>query len=99
MENIFERQARKTLEFVTGATRGGPMRLRIIQNLSRRPMNTNQMAKLLSIDYKTAEYHLRILKQNGIVVESRTGHEGKFSLSPLLRGWEKANKQRGKSKR
>lgn len=99
MENIFERQLRKMLEFVTGGTRGGPMRLRILEELAKRPRNTNEVSKILGIDYKTTEYHLRVLKENGLVVGAGEGYGSKFSLSPLLGKWGKAHKTRVANKK
>lgn len=92
METLFERQLRKVFDFVVGGTRGGPMRLRIIQEITKRPRNTNELAKVLGIDYKTTEYHLRVLKENSLVVESGSKYGFKFSVSPLFRSWAKAHK-------
>ena len=92
METFFERQLRKMFDFVIGGTRGGPTRLRILEEISKRPRNTNELAKILGIDYKTTEYHLRVLKENGIVTESGTSYGSKFSASPLFRIWAKAHK-------
>lgn len=99
METLFERQLRKMLEFVTSGTRGGPMRLRILEELAKRPRNTNEVSRILGIDYKTAEYHLRVLKENGLVVGAMEGYGSKFSLSPLLGKWGKAHKTRGFNKK
>lgn len=93
METLFERQLRKVFDFVVGASRGGPMRLRILEALKRRPLNTNELTKILKVDYKTTEYHLRVLKQNSIVVESESGYASKFSVSPFFKSWEKVHKQ------
>lgn len=92
METLFERQARKILEFVIGGTRGGPMRLRILEEISRRPRNTNEISKILKIDYKTAEYHFRVLKENGLVAESGSRYGTKFSISPFFKSWGKVHK-------
>ena len=45
-------------------TRGGLNRIRILQALSSRPYNLNQLTKLLKIDYKTTQHHLGILMEN-----------------------------------
>jgi DNA-binding transcriptional ArsR family regulator len=92
METFFERQMRKMVEFSIGGTRGGPMRLCILESISKRPRNTNEIARELKIDYKTAEYHLRVLKESGIVVGMGKKYGSKFSVSPLYRSWEKAHK-------
>lgn len=99
MESLFERQLKKIFEFVVSGTRGGPMRLRIIEELSKRPSNTNEITKALKVDYKTTEYHLRVLKENGLVVESEGKYGAKFSVNPFLKDWEKANKRRRNNKK
>lgn len=75
-----------------GGSRGGPMRLSILQELARKPRNTNELSKILGIDYKTAEYHLRVLKSNSLVVQSGASYDSKFSVSPFFKNWAKANK-------
>lgn len=92
MESFFDRQARKVFDFVVGGTRGGPMRMSILSEISRRPKNTNEVAKALKIDYKTAEYHLRVMREHGVVSESGDRYGSKFSVSPLFKKWEKAHK-------
>lgn len=95
MESLLERQMRKTLEFVVGGTRGGPTRLAIMREIAARPRNTNELSKILGIDYKTTEYHLRVLKDNGLVVQGAEKYGSKFSVSPFLGKWAKANKRAG----
>lgn len=75
------------------------MRLRILEELAKRPRNTNEVSKILGIDYKTTEYHLRVLKENGLVIGAGEGYGSKFSLSPLLGKWGKAHKTRGVNKK
>lgn len=99
METFIERHMRRVFNFVVGASRGGPMRLKILELISRKPRNTNEITKKLGIDYKTTEYHLRVLRQNGIVVQSGQSYGSKFSISPLFRSWNKVHKRRGKSKK
>ena len=96
MESFFDRQARKVFDLVVGGTRGGPMRMSILSQISRKPRNTNEVARALGIDYKTAEYHLRVMKEHGIVSESGGRYGSKFSVSPLFKKWEKIHK-RGKN--
>jgi len=51
-------------------TRGRITRALIVKALADRPYNANQLSKLLSVDYKTVEYHLEILVKNGILQTS-----------------------------
>lgn len=52
---------------ITG-TKGGPARAKIIKTLKDKPQNTNQLAHLLKMDYKTVQHHIELLKKNKIVV-------------------------------
>ncbi len=57
-------------------TRGGATRARIMRELLKRPLNRNQIAERLNLNYKTVEHHLKILVENHLVenpVGSRYG--------------------------
>lgn len=58
------------LWYVLSGTRGGPNRIRILQALSERPRNANQIAEALDLDYKTVRHHLDVLTDNGLVTSS-----------------------------
>jgi len=58
---------RNTLWFLLAGSSGGVMRARILLSLKDRPANAHQISKSLSIDYKTARYHLDLLAKNGIL--------------------------------
>ena len=60
------------------------MRVRILRLLHERPYNTNQITKALGIDYKTTEHHLRVLKENRIVVPSGDGYGAVFLFTPEM---------------
>jgi DNA-binding transcriptional ArsR family regulator len=65
---------RRVLWHLLGGTRGGPLRIRILLLLRDRPYNTNQVASLLAIDYKTAQHHLRVLTENRLVSPTGDGY-------------------------
>ncbi|MGC9071807.1 MAG: ArsR/SmtB family transcription factor [Acidilobus sp.] len=56
------------LWWVFVGTRGGAMRLRIVEELSRGPMNANRLTQVLGVNYRTVRHHLDILVQAGLVV-------------------------------
>ncbi len=60
----------KLLWWIFGVTKGGIVRAKIIKLLYDRPMNANQIAKILNMDYTTIRYHLNILLKHGIVETS-----------------------------
>ncbi|WP_134670033.1 ArsR/SmtB family transcription factor [Halorussus marinus] len=57
----------KALWYLLTATRGGENRVRIIQALSERPRNANQLADALDVRYKTVRHHLDMLADHGVV--------------------------------
>lgn len=82
MQNTSE--LRRVLWLVLGGSRGGENRARIINELSVRPCNMNQLASKLNVDYRTIMHHVDILKKNSLVV-SRGEHYGvTYFLSPWL---------------
>ena len=52
------------LWWIIGGTKGGVSRAKIILALKERPMNANQLTKLLGLDRKTVLYHLNLLIDN-----------------------------------
>jgi DNA-binding transcriptional ArsR family regulator len=64
-----------------GGTRGGPVRIRILLLLRDRPYNTNQLATLLRVDYKTVQHHLRVLVENRILSGTGDGYGAVFLLT------------------
>lgn len=51
--------------FIT--SRGADLRVKIVFKLRDKPMNINQLAKELNVDYKTIKFHLTLLKKYNIV--------------------------------
>ena len=82
------------------------MRYRLVMVLVERPMNANQLAKELGIDYKAIEHHLRILLQNGILQTPAAGSygapyfltQGMESYLPYLREiWSEYGRRQNKA--
>lgn len=65
---------KRVLWHLLGGTRGGPLRIRILQALVDRPYNTNQLSTLLGADYKTIQHHLRVLTENRVVEPRGAGY-------------------------
>ena len=59
-------------------------RVKIVSQLKKMPLNTNQLSKQLGLDYKVIERHLEILEQNELVTKVRNGYGSTFFLSSLL---------------
>ncbi len=75
---------RRILWWVIAGNRGGPNRARIIISIKERPLNANQLANELRIDYKTVRHHLNVLKKNRLIMEVGEGYGSMYFLSPEL---------------
>src|SRR5713101_2515655 len=71
-----EKYLKRLLWYLLGGTRGGPTRAEILKTLRERPLNANQLAETLAVDYKTIQHHLRVLEENGLVSPSEKGAYG-----------------------
>ncbi len=98
----------RVLYWLLNASRGGPTRIRILNVLNSKPMNTRKLAMELSLDYKTIQGHVELLIENDIIYTPKTGYGQVFFISPeweeneflkeLLKG-EKNGKRKGSKKR
>ena len=64
------------LSYLITGTRGGITRGRIIETLSKTPLNMNQLAKNLKLDYKTIQHHIAILLENSVISAIHKGSYG-----------------------
>ncbi|MBS3817654.1 MAG: winged helix-turn-helix transcriptional regulator [Candidatus Thermoplasmatota archaeon] len=75
---------KKVLWWLIAGTRGGKNRLRIIKTIGEEPMNANQLAKELDLDYKTIKHHLELLEDNGIVTTMGEGYGKTYFLTDQM---------------
>ena len=59
--------AKRLFWFLFAGTRGGPNRIRIIEVLRSNPLNLNQIAEILKLDYKSVLHHILVLEKNNLV--------------------------------
>jgi len=76
---------RSLMWYLLYGTRGGPNRLRILEELERQPANAHQLAGSLALDYRTVRHHLRLLERSR-AVSRPVGDEyaAPYELSPYL---------------
>lgn len=79
-----DRDARRLLMYVFAGTRGGHTRLKIICLLSDRPLNTNQLALDLGLDYKAVQHNMKVLEKNNLVTKIGERYGAMFHLSNYL---------------
>jgi DNA-binding transcriptional ArsR family regulator len=75
---------RRILWWVITGNRGGVNRARIILTLKAQPLNANQLAQRLGMDYKTVRHHLSVLLKNRLILEVGEGYGSMYFLSPEL---------------
>jgi len=76
--------AKRLLYFVFAGSRGGPNRMKLISKLIEKPLNKNQLAKELGLDYKAIQHHIRVLEKNNLVTRVGEGYGGTFFISTFL---------------
>lgn len=81
---VEDQELKRTLWFVLGGARGGENRARMIHELSVRPLNLNQLAERLGVDYRTVMHHAGVLKSNSLVVTEGEKYGAMYFLSPRL---------------
>ncbi len=84
-----DRDLKRILWYVLGGARGGENRARILNQLSIRPLNLNQLAEKLGVDYRTVMHHTNVLKANSLVQVEGDKYGAMYFISPRLQAsWE-----------
>ncbi len=65
-------------------TRGSTTRIKIISFLQKIPVNKNQLAKKLGLDYKGIEHHMKILEEKNLVTKGDRTYGAKYFVSNLF---------------
>ena len=84
IESENPQQIKMLLWSTFAGSKGCINRVKIVSQLKKMPLNTNQLSKQLGLDYKVIERHLEILEQNELVTKVRNRYGSTFFLSSLL---------------
>lgn len=76
--------ARRLLWFIFAGSRGGLNRLKIISQLKKNPLNTNQLATKLGLDYKAIQHHIRVLEKNNLITKVGEKYGVTYFISSFL---------------
>lgn len=71
----------KVVFWLLSATKGGPTRIRLLERISKKPMNIRQLAINTCVDYKTAQAHVELLVKNGILDSMGNGYGSMYFIS------------------
>jgi predicted transcriptional regulator len=75
---------KRLLWFLFAGSRGGLNRIKLVSVLKENPLNTNQLAKELGLDYKAIQHHIRVLEKNNIVTKAGEKYGVTYFISPFL---------------
>jgi len=78
----------KALWYLLTATRGGANRARIIDALSERPMNANELADELDVGYKTIRHHMEQLEEHDVVESGEETYAKLYFLTDRFEKYE-----------
>ena len=76
--------SKRLLWFLFAGSRGGLNRLRIVNILKETPLNANQLAKELGLDYKAIQHHIRVLEKNNIITRAGEKYGVTYFISTFL---------------
>jgi predicted transcriptional regulator len=76
--------AKRLLWFVFAGSRGGVNRLKLVKVLREKPLNANQLAKEMGIDYKAVLHHVGVLEKNNIITRLGEKYNVTFFISNFL---------------
>ena len=78
------RPIRQLIGWLIIGTKGGKTRTQIIKSLKKNPQNSNQLATLLKVNYKTIRHHLTILEKNKLIISAGDHYSTAYFLSELM---------------
>ncbi|HLQ03843.1 MAG TPA: winged helix-turn-helix domain-containing protein [Nitrososphaerales archaeon] len=77
---------RRAMVYIFVGTRGGFNRARVVELLGVEPMNAHKISERLKLDYKTVQYHLKLLEENQVIVPSspKAAYGAVYFLTPYV---------------
>jgi len=85
IESVNPQQIKMLLWSVFAGSKGCINRVKVVLQLKKTPLNTNQLSEQLGLDYKVIERHLEILEKNELVTKVGDRYGSTFFLSSILK--------------
>jgi len=85
IESANPQQIKMLLWSVFAGSKGCINRVKVVLQLKKTPLNTNQLSEQLGLDYKVIERHLEILEKNELVTKVGDRYGSTFFLSSILK--------------
>jgi len=76
--------AKRLLWFVFTGSKGGLNRIRLISAIRKTPLNANQIAKEMGLDYKAIQHHINVLEKNNLITRVGEKYGVTFFISTFL---------------
>jgi predicted transcriptional regulator len=76
--------AKRLLWFVFTGSKGGLNRIRLVSIIRKTPLNANQLAKGLGLDYKAIQHHVNVLEKNNLITRVGEKYGATFFISTFL---------------
>jgi len=77
-------ETKKLFWLLFAGSRGSDNRIRIMSELRKRPINTNQLSNELGMDYKGTQHHLKNLEENNLVKKTGNKYGITYHVSELF---------------
>lgn len=75
---------KELIELILGR-KGGKTTSKIIDKLSNRPYNINELANEIEMDYNTVKYHMKKIHEHDYVIEGEQKYGKLYYMSPKLK--------------
>ncbi len=76
--------AKRLLWFVFVGSKGGLNRIRLVSCIRNKPLNANQLAKKMNLDYKAIQHHVKVLEKNNLITKVGDKYGAAFFVSTFL---------------